>query len=163
MNLIIATDSKWWIGKNWLLPWKISQDMIYFRNITVWNWKNAVIMGRKTWESIPKKFKPLSNRLNCILSSNISEENWFNSLESCLNELKNKDLEDIFIIGWANLYNQVLNHPLLHKIYLTNVEWDYNCDVFFDWIPENFELLSDSWLKSEWEYSFSFQTYIRKY
>lgn len=161
-NIIIATDCQGWIGKNWLLPWRISQDMLYFRDITVWNWKNAVIMGRKTWESIPKKFRPLPNRLNCVLSSsseNKKEENWFNSLEDCLKFIEKQEIYEIFIIWWANLYNQVLNHPLLDKIYLTKVEWDYNCDVFFDWIPENFGLISDSWPQKEWDYYFSFKVY----
>jgi dihydrofolate reductase len=72
---------------------------------------NAVIMWRKTWESIPSKYRPLPDRINCILSRSITDQSidskiddfvlYFNSLESCLEELQKKDnIEDIYIIGW---------------------------------------------------------------
>jgi dihydrofolate reductase len=84
----------------------------------------------------------------------------FNNFDHCLEELsKRENVENIFLIWWASLYNQYRNHPQLEKIYLTRVEWDYNCDVFFDWIPDNFivenysDELEENWIKySFWEY-----------
>lgn len=172
-SIILAIDSKNWIWKNWNLAWHIPKDINYFKEITTKNndlWKlNAVVMWKNTRESIPTKFKPLSDRINCILSSKIKKENknsniddfvlYFSSLNSCLSELETKsNLDKIFIIGWANLYNQVLNNPLLDKIYLTRVKWDFWCDVFFDWIHKNSfdkigksEEFEEKWIKFKFE------------
>jgi dihydrofolate reductase/thymidylate synthase len=75
-NLIVACDNKFGIGLNNSVPWKIKEDMKYFKEITskvpedsYFNYINAVVMGRKTWDSIPEKFKPLPNRLNIILTN----------------------------------------------------------------------------------------------
>ena len=75
-NLIVACDNKFGIGLNNSVPWKIKEDMKYFKEITskvpedpYFNYINAVVMGRKTWDSLPEKFKPLPNRLNIILTN----------------------------------------------------------------------------------------------
>ncbi len=178
-NIILATDDKLWLWKNNDLAWKIKEDMIYFRDITTNTFdkskKNAVIMWRKTWESIPGKYRPLPDRVNCILSRKIlqiekpmvipDEVNnndifYFNSLDKCLENLfKNKLVENIFIIWWANLYNQILNDKRLDKIYITRVKWDFDCDVFFDQIPDNFELESKSEEKESNNIKFKFEVY----
>jgi len=164
-NIIIAVDDKNGIWKNWDLAWKISSDLKYFKNITTNttepNKINAVVMWRKTWESIPEKFRPLPWRLNCILSRKYDNKDYkYDSLESCISDLKRKeDIEKIFIIGWANLYNQVLNNPMLDKIYLTKVEWDFDCDVFFDWVPSNCELEFSSDIETENDIWYSFLVY----
>jgi len=156
-NIILAVDEKNWIWKNNELAWNISSDMKYFKNITTKTSDlakhNAVIMWRKTWESIPSKYRPLNQRVNCILTRWIKNDDiwspiddftlYFNSIDHCLSELESKEnVENIFIIWWANLYNQVLDNPMLEKIYITKIKWDYNCDVFFDWIPDNFKVES---------------------
>ena len=67
-SLIVATDKNLGIGKMNSLPWKLKSEMRYFRETTL-HFNNVVVMGRNTWESIPNKFKPLSGRINIILSS----------------------------------------------------------------------------------------------
>ena len=123
--------------------------------------QNAVVMWRKTWDSIPNKYKPLASRLNCILTRQKLEDwrnyKFFWSLESCLEKLNSdKSIENIFIIWWANLYNQVLSNSLLDTIYLTQIDWDHNCDVFFDWVPDNFKLTLKSEQKEEKWIKFKF-------
>ena len=174
INIILAIDDKNGLWKNWDLAWKISADLKYFKNITSKTKDlaklNAVVMWKNTWESIPLKYRPLPNRINCVLSRLIKQESiwskindyvlYFNSIDSCIEELITKtNLENIFIIGWANIYNQILKHERLNEIYLTKVEWNYNCDVFFDWIPNNFKLESESELYEENWIKFSFQIY----
>ena len=96
-------------------------------------------MGRKTWESIPSKFKPLPQRLNCVLSRNSSlvlPENVFKArgLTEVLQRLGNdyEDiLENVFIIGGAQVYQEALQHTACQKIYLTQIEKDFLCDTFF--------------------------------
>jgi len=172
-SIILATDDKLWIWRNNNLAWSIKEDMKYFRDITSItsdkSKKNALIMGRKTWESIPEKFRPLPGRINCILTRKITkiEENnsifYFNSINKCLEKLsKNKNIENIFVIWWANLYNQVLDNPKLDKIYITKIKWNHNCDVFFDWIPESFILESTSEEKEENDIKFKFEVYKKR-
>ncbi len=177
LSIILAVDSYFWIWKNNKLPWNISSDMKYFKEITSKTKDlakhNAVIMWRKTWESIPSKFRPLKNRINCILSKSLKVESinskiddfilYFNSLESCINEIKNKEnLENVFVIWWAKLYNQVINSPLLERIYLTRVFWNFHCDVFFEKIPNDFEIQSVSELKEENWIRFNFQVWEKE-
>ena len=170
-SIILAVDEKNWIWKDNSLAWKFSADMKYFKDITTKTTDlakmNAVVMWRKTRESIPWKYRPLSDRINCILTRQIEKDDiwskiddfvlYFNSIEHCLVELEAKEnVENAFIIGWGNLYNQVLNNPMLDKIYLTKIKWDYGCDVFFDWIPKDFivESYTDFEIENGIEYSF---------
>lgn len=171
INLIVAVDEKNWIWKDWKMAWKLPSDMKYFKKITSDTddlaKHNAVVMWRKTWESIPSKFRPLPDRVNCILTSNIKNDDigskiddfvlYFNSVEHCLSELESKEnIEEIYIIGWANLYNQVLKMDMLDKIYITKIKWDFKCDVFLDNIPNNFKVESytDPEIENGIEYSF---------
>ena len=171
INLIVATDEKNGIWKAWILPWKLSNDMRYFKKITSettdLSKHNAVIMWRNTRLSIPGKFRPLEDRINCILTRNIKKDDiwskiddfviYFNSIEHCLMELKSKEnVENIFIIGWANIYNQFLNNDLIDSIYITKIKWDFNCDVFLDEIDNKFVLdsTSESMTENNIEYNF---------
>ncbi len=173
-SIILASDSKNWIWKENTLSWKISEDIKYFKKITKTTKDlakhNAVIMWRKTWDSIPWKFRPLSDRINCILSRTLKYEDMgskidnfvlhFNNFNHCLEELEKKEnIESIFLVWWWSLYNQFINHTNLDKIYLTKIEWDFECDIFFDWIPNNFiiesytDTMEENWIKfSFWVY-----------
>lgn len=164
-NIIVATDQKSGIWKNWILPWHIPEDLKYFAKITSEtedkNKINAVVMWRKTRESIPSNFSPLKNRINCIISRGIKHKNdtkwlknnsvkYFKSLCSCLAELeKSEDIESIFIIWWESIYNEAIKNEKLDKIYITKIEWDYKCNKFFDWIPKDFKLKSTESLKNK--------------
>ena len=70
--LIVACDKNLGIGKNNDLPWKLKQEMNFFKETTlslkIYKKKNVVIMGRNTWESIPTKYKPLRDRINIIIT-----------------------------------------------------------------------------------------------
>jgi len=76
LSIIVAATLENGIGNNGGLPWRLPSDMSYFQNITknfskVDNNDNIVVMGRKTWDSIPLKFKPLSGRINVVLSRDL--------------------------------------------------------------------------------------------
>lgn len=75
MNIIVAVDSEMGIGKNNAVPWHLPEEYKHFQRQTKAtkdpNRRNAVIMGRKCWESIPEKFRPLRNRINVVLSRTI--------------------------------------------------------------------------------------------
>ncbi len=174
-SIVIAVDEMNGIGKNGRLAWNIPEDTKFFQNITTTVKKekkqNAVIMGRKTWESIPEKYRPLPKRLNCVLSSDYSnnteeiDENsyGFSDFEKCLTFInKRKDIEQIFIIWGSYLYNLVLDNPYLDLIYITRVYWDFNCDVFFSDIPYEFIEISKSEKKKYKDIEYQFFVYKRK-
>lgn len=78
IKIITALDLEDGIVKNGTIPWKIAEDIVFFREMTSKTFnprkKNVVVMGRKTWDSIPGKYKPLKNRINIVFSRNeISE------------------------------------------------------------------------------------------
>lgn len=169
-DMILAVDDKNWIWKSWDLAWSIKADMQYFKDTTSNtknpNKRNAVIMWYKTWISIPEKSRPLSNRLNCILTRSLDwlndneNELFFLDFDECFNFLSNnEDVESIFVIWWATIYNKLLDNKNLDKIYLTKIKWDFDCDVFFDWIPKDFTLISETPIQKEWNIEFSFQIY----
>ena len=114
--IVAATAGTMGIGVNGALPWKLPGDMKFFRKTTSTvensNHYNAVVMGRKTWESIPKKFRPLSGRVNVVLSKDDEAREKYDipaevlvakSLEQGLNEVnivRNKTpIETVFVIG----------------------------------------------------------------
>ncbi|MDP2090520.1 MAG: dihydrofolate reductase [Candidatus Gracilibacteria bacterium] len=170
-NIILAVDEKNGILKRNTVSWNLPSDMKYFKKITSETSDlakmNAVIMGRVTWFSISSKFRPLPDRINCILSRELKQNDigsevddfvlYFNSLEHCLSELESKqNIENIFIIGGADLYNQVLTNPMLDKIYMTKIKGDVDCDVSLNKIPHNFivESYTDWEIENNIEYSF---------
>lgn len=131
------------IGYKGQLPWSLKQEMKYFRKITTCTVnkgkRNAVVMGRKTYYSIPPKFRPLKDRLNVVLTRNpeqlreqmkeeleagIGNLRISSSLQDTVESLRDTDqIEEIFIIGGAEVYNQLMNdsHDLIDAIYLTEI------------------------------------------
>ncbi len=165
--IILAVDKENGIGIQGNLPWKLKSDMIYFREVTTTTLQkdkiNALIMGRKTWESIPEKFRPLPWRKNIVLSRNEFTSAWalhFFSLEEAIKSLKDdENIENIFIIWGAQIYNEAINKWIADMIYQTRIMWDFSCDTFFIWIPNNYELSSIVWPNEENNISFQFEVY----
>jgi len=119
--------------------------MAHFKKVTLAAPKgkmNVVIMGRKTWESIPEKFKPLSDRINVVLSRKASEPHFASpypadvliasSLEDALQKLGLRDdVAEIFAIGGESVYKEALAMPACNRIFLTRIARDIECDAFF--------------------------------
>ena len=135
------------IGNKGDLPWKLRKEMAYFTRITSSTdslvLKNAVVMGRKTWDSIPVKYRPLTDRINVVLSKNLTSKPTgadllFLSLEEALDSLsKNPSVDKIFVVGGEAVYREALMSPFCSKIYLTRIDADYECDTFFPDIETN--------------------------
>ena len=123
MAIIAAMDENGFIGKGNELPWKLASDMSRFKRVTEGDGFNSVIMGRKTWDSLP--IKPLPNRYNVVISSkNQSNVDSYTSIELCIENLKkNKSIKDVFIIGGMSVYKyfykyaQTLHITFINKIY----------------------------------------------
>ena len=135
IKIIVAVSENGVIGGDNSLIWNLPNDMKRFKQITT---GNAVVMGRKTYESIGK---PLPNRRNIIISKDtnlfIDECEVVNSIEEALMLTNN----DCFFIGGGEIYKQVL--PLTDIIYLTKIHEDYfNGDTYFP------ELNKEEWFES---------------
>lgn len=151
------------IGLNGTLPWNLSKEMAYFRQVTT---KSVVIMGKTTWESIPLKFRPLKNRVNVVISSTLYKDNsdiykddqalniknspvlYYKNFDTALNhiDMLYSDLP-IYVIGGVQLYTSVLDHERVKNVLLTEVkkisvspedssQYDtIECDSFFTAFP----------------------------
>ena len=119
------------IGKDNDLLWRLPEELARFKRITL---GHPVIMGRKTWESIPEKFRPLPGRTNVVVTRDTSYEavgaEVAHSLEEALTQAKSQSgSEEIFIIGGAQLYSEALSAA--DRLYLTLVDDDKEGEAFF--------------------------------
>jgi dihydrofolate reductase len=161
-NIIVAHDQNYGIGINNALPWHLSQDMRYFKKVTLGTGENSVIMGRRTWESIPEKFRPLPQRKNIIMTHNDAYSSGHSvSIAQSLNEALQQASGKIFIIGGSTIYHEALQHPSCKTLYVTEIQESVNCDSFFPRYQDQFTLTNESDIHQENEYSFIFKTYQR--
>jgi len=160
-STIVAMSRNRVIGMNGQLPWegKLRGDMNYFKKTTIGHGNNVVIVGRKTFMSIPEKFRPLLGRVNIVLSrtrdwlpsfydiaSNcVDAQNGLGGGMPCiivadsLNQafdVAGRDLADndreVFVIGGGNIYAQAITHPKITRLYLTRVDAEVEGgDTFF--------------------------------
>lgn len=169
-DIVVAMDLNSGIGKDGHLPWDIPGDLRHFKDITSRPHsvlkKNAVIMGRKTWEALPDKFRPLPGRVNLVLTHNkkfalppgvLMADNLDMAL-MMLGSTKYRELvETVFVIGGAQIFQEAIKHPRCRKIYLTQIESQFECDTFFPPIPSHFEEISQSsrFVENSCEYYFA--------
>lgn len=138
VSLIVAVDEQFGIGKNNDLMWHLPADMRFFKETTT---GHIVVMGRKNYESIPERFRPLPNRENVVLSR--SEDYHadgcvvFSSLEACLKHYSEEHERTVFIIGGGQIYSEALAMNCVTEMYITHVHHTYDADVFFPPIDFN--------------------------
>ena len=144
VNIIVAVgnyyvDKGYAIGKNGGIPWSCPQDMKWFKDTTI---GHAVIMGRKTFDSLKK---PLKDRINIVVTSKDivtnSEEKVYTakSVEEAISLAKTLTTNDIFIIGGASIYKYALEHNLVDKIYIDYLsEFVDGADAFFPLFQSNY-------------------------
>ena len=128
LALIAAISNNNCIGKNGKLPWHIPEDLAYFKKITQ---GKVIIMGRRTWESIPVDFRPLSHRTNVVLTSQKEYAvprgvEVYQTLADALDAHRN---EDMMIIGGATIYNQTIDKA--DTLYITYIHETVYGDAFF--------------------------------
>jgi dihydrofolate reductase len=126
ISIIVAVSEDWGIGKDNELLWHISEDLKRFKRLTS---GNTVIMGKKTWESLPRR--PLPDRKNIVLTDN-PQETIVNSvtaysLDDALSKCRPD--EEIFIIGGGSIYRQFL--PIADRLYITHVHKKAPADIYF--------------------------------
>lgn len=134
MNLIVAVDSNWAIGKENKLLVSIPQDMKFFRETTK---GKVVAMGRKTLESFPQG-RPLANRVNIVISHNpdyqVKDAIVVHSVEEAMQESKKHEGE-LFVIGGESIYRAML--PYCNTAYVTRTDHVYEADTWFPDLDKN--------------------------
>lgn len=136
ISLIAALSKNRVIGKNNDLPWHLPDDMKYFMNTTK---AHHVIMGRKNYESIPEKFRPLPNRTNIVVTRQKEYQApkciLVNSLEQGIALAKAAYEKELFIIGGAEIYSLGLNYA--DRLYLTEIDAVIEGDTYFPAVNQN--------------------------
>ncbi len=146
---IVAMAENRVIGAQNALPWKIPEDMKRFAELTT---RHTVLMGRKTYESLPAKFRPLPNRLNVVLSRSAgpigapdgvrqyrSPEEFF---AACMNGTQQLPSDTVWVIGGAEIYKATKDY--WDELYLTRVLGNHNGDAYFPPFEQDFELLESA-------------------
>ena len=132
VSLIVAVSENGIIGKNNDLIWHLPKDMKFFKDTTL---GHHVIMGRRNFESIPHKFRPLPNRTNIIITrqADYSAKDCItvNSIKDALEVARQNGDKEPFIIGGGQIYKIALEENLVDKIYLTKVHNSFDGDTFF--------------------------------
>uniref|UniRef100_H0XQ29 Dihydrofolate reductase n=1 Tax=Otolemur garnettii TaxID=30611 RepID=H0XQ29_OTOGA len=158
LNCIIAVSQNRGIGKNGDLPWPpLRNEFNYFQRMTttssVEGKQNLVIMGRKTWFSIPEKNRPLKDRINIVLSRELKESSQgahflAKSLDDALKHIEEPELANkvdmVWIVGGSSVYKEAMNQPGHVKLFVTRIMQDFECDTFFPEIDlKKYKLLSE--------------------
>ena len=181
-KIVVAYDLNRGIGRSNELLWCIKEDMKYFKELSTTtknkNKKNVVIMGRKTYESIPKKYRPLEDRINIVLSKtmkpveNIENLVILDNIDKVLDYVyKNRKLvESSYIIGGQSIYEQFLNMKLVSDIYATEIKYRYSCDTYFPEVKGYIEMESGKqhWYSTDYRikcnigFNFCHYVYVNK-
>ena len=162
MNMIVAVDRNWGIGKDNHLLASIPTDMKYFREHTM---GKVVVMGRKTLESMPGG-KGLPGRTNYVLTANTEYEaegcNIVHGEYELFDAISHYDPDDVYLIGGASLYNRFYKY--CSKLYITKMDADLGADAFITNIDEddNYEVISESEPVTENGVTFRFVVYSKK-
>ena len=162
MNIIVAADSNWGIGKNNQLLVSIPADMKMFRQETT---GKVVVMGRKTLESFPNGL-PLKNRTNIVLTGNknykVNGAIIVHTVEELLEEIKKYPSDEVYCIGGDSVYKQLL--PYCDTAHVTKIDFAYEADSHFpnlDEMPE-WTITAESEEQTYFDLEYTFVKYERE-
>ena len=162
MNLIVAADKNWGIGKDNKLLVSIPSDMKFFRQETM---GKVVVMGRKNLESFPNGL-PLKNRTNVVLTSDknyqVKDAVIVHSIDEVLEELKKYDDDEIYVIGGGKVYEELL--PDCDVAHVTKIDFAFEADTHFPNLDEDpeWEITAASDEQTYFDLEYTFVKYERK-
>ncbi|XP_037536559.1 dihydrofolate reductase [Nematolebias whitei] len=159
LNGIVAVCPDLGIGTNGNLPWfpvRLNNEFAHFRRMTgtspVQGKQNVVIMGRKTWFSIPEKNRPLKDRINIVLSRNLKAPPEgahylaadFSSALRLVDSVLSEQAEQVWVIGGSSLYKELMESPGTKRLFVTRILKQFVCDTFLPEIsPDKYRLLPE--------------------
>lgn len=164
LNLIVAYDRNRGIGRDNQLLWHLADDMSFFKKMTT---NQVVIMGRKTYESLPERFRPLPNRINIVITrsdiqSIYSDLIYVHTADEAIRRAVEYQDKDVFVIGGGQIYKEML--PFVQTIYATEVEALLDADTFFASLDATWtsELISLHHRNDKNDFDFKIIKYSRK-
>lgn len=165
VSLIVAVAENNVIGKDNDLIWHLPKDMAFFKSTTL---NHYIVTGRKNYESIPSKYRPLKDRVNIVVTrqKDYQEKDIVvtNSIESAIKIAEENNEQECFIIGGGQIYKSVLEHNLIDQMYITHVHEVFDGDTFFpefnrdDW---NEEVLLTHLKDDKNKHTFTIKKYIK--
>ena len=157
VSLIVAVAENGVIGKDNDLIWHLPKDMLFFKETTM---GHHVIMGRKNFESIPHKYRPLPDRTNIVITrqSEYKAEGCIvvNSVGAALKIAKQNGDHEPFIIGGGQIYKLALEANLIDKIYLTKVHHSFDGDTFFPELNSDWKQVNKTENKADEEHKYNY-------
>ncbi|MDF2907434.1 MAG: hypothetical protein K0R34_2755 [Herbinix sp.] len=162
MNIIVAVDNNWAIGYQNKLLVSIPADMRFFRDATM---GKVVIMGKNTLESFPGG-QPLKNRTNIVIALEkdykVKDTIMVYSIEEALELTKKYKSEDVYIIGGASIYRQML--PFCDVAHITKIDFAYHADTYFPNLDqmEDWDMVEESEEQTYYDLTYTFCRYERK-
>ena len=160
LSVVAAVARGGVIGRDNAIPWRIPEDAQRFRTLTM---GHPVVMGRRTWDSLPDRFRPLPGRRNVVVTRNRAwHADGAERAGSLADALRLLDSEpQVFVVGGAELYAEALS--LADELLLTEIEAEVEGDTFFpSWDRAAFDEVSREQHLSETGIPFSFVTYLRR-
>lgn len=165
INIIVAVTKNMVIGKGNDMPWHLPTDLKNFKRMTDGAW---VIMGRKCWESIPEKFRPLPNRLNFVLTKDpnfnqlgATKIGDFDKFMIAVEKAQEKPSNDAFIIGGGQIYKEAFKYA--DRIFLTHIDAEIEGDVYLEGFNrDEWDLFAATDYIEENGLRFRFETYLKK-
>ncbi|XP_074935706.1 dihydrofolate reductase isoform X1 [Phalacrocorax aristotelis] len=158
LNSIVAVCQNMGIGKDGSLPWPpLRNEYKYFQRMTstshIEGKQNALIMGKKTWFSIPEKNRPLKDRINIVLSRELKEtpkgaHYLSKSLDDALALLDSPELKSkvdmVWIVGGTSVYKAAMEKPINHRLFVTRILQEFESDTFFPEIDyKDYKLITE--------------------
>jgi dihydrofolate reductase len=132
VSIIAAVPENRAIGKDNQLVWNLPKDMAFFTSTTK---GHHVIMGRKNYESIPPKYRPLPGRTNIVVTRqkdySAPEAHVVNSIDEGIELAKKAGEKEVFVIGGGQIYEVALKNDLVDVMYLTHIHHEFEGDTFF--------------------------------
>lgn len=166
ISIIAAIGRNNVIGKNNQLLWHMPADMAYFKKTTT---GHCVLTGRKNYESIPEKFRPLKDRTNIVISRNAAYNapgaHVVQSIDEGIELAKSKAETELFIIGGGQIYMEAMIRNLASTLYITHIDASFEADTWFPAInPQKWRKLnSENCLADEKNpHNYEFATYVRQ-
>ena len=167
INLIWAQARHRVIGFKGSMPWHLPEDLAYLKRMTLGSF---VVMGRKTWDSIPPKFRPLPGRTNVVITRQLDwradgavpANNILEALSICehISIILDPSPEQVWVIGGAQIYAEAL--PLANRILVTEIDSDFEGDAFAPELGADWQETAREPHTSKTGLAYSFVTYIRK-
>jgi dihydrofolate reductase len=164
-HVIVAVDRRGGMARDGGMPWHLPADLKWFKRQTAGDGAgvNRVLMGRRTWESLPERYRPLPGRVNLVMTRQADYQAEGAELVSSLDQAvaATPDGAELWVVGGAEIYALALADPRCERILITEIDADFDCDVHFP-SREGLQLLSAEPAAVEAGLSYCFCEYRRR-